>query len=42
MHTDVEIEARVREVGGTALKANAGIGDIAVGGGQTNFEHSLR
>ena len=25
-----------------SLKANAEIGDIAVGGGQTNFEHSLQ
>lgn len=37
-HTDSEIVCVCEE----SLKANAETGDIAVGGGQTNFEHSLQ
>lgn len=32
----------LRDWEGASLKVNAEIGDIAVGGGQTNFEHSLQ
>lgn len=46
-HTDVEIDCMcvresLRDWESASLKANAEIGDIAVGGGQTNFEHSLQ
>lgn len=34
------VRERSEGLGECKLKANAEIGDIAVGGGQTNFEHS--
>lgn len=45
-HKDAAIETPVCETESlrqsASLKANAEIVDVAVGGGQTNFEHSLQ
>lgn len=41
-HTHTQMDSEIVCVCEESLKANAETGDIAVGGGQTNFEHSLQ